>query len=145
MMFAVSSGSRALAVFGFGVHWEPPGVSPDPGGDFGGHAALLHMDPEVPPMAARVQDLGVQILEWPLPTLFPQLAREIRLCVSIAILWHILSARSAENPSYHSCWLNESDNKQITRIAASCHRRVFEARVLSSWAMVQQGGWYKSF
>jgi hypothetical protein len=48
--------------------------------------------------------------------------------------------RNGENPSYHSCWLDESDNKRIMRIAASCHRRVFETRVLSSWALVQQGG-----
>ena len=53
--------------------------------------------------------------------------------------------RSGENPSYHSCWLDESDNKRIMRIASSCHRRVFETRVLSSWALVQQGGWYKRF
>jgi hypothetical protein len=134
-----------LLFFGFGVHWEPPGVSPDPVGDFAGHAALLHMDPKVPPVAPRVQELGGQILEQPLPTLSPQLVLGIQHCVYIATRWDNLSARSAENPSYHSCWLNESDNKRITRIAASCHRRVFEARVLSSWALVQQGGWCKSF
>jgi hypothetical protein len=57
----------------------------------------------------------------------------------------LLCPRCGENPSYHSCWLNESDNKRIMRIAGSCNRRVFEVRVLSSWALVQQGGWYKSF
>jgi hypothetical protein len=57
----------------------------------------------------------------------------------------VFSPRHGENPSYHSCWLDESDNKRIMRIAASCHRRVFETRVLSSWALVQQGGWYKCF
>ncbi len=58
---------------------------------------------------------------------------------------HILLPRRGENPSFHSCWLNESDNKRIMRIAASCHRRVFEMRVLSSWALVQQEGWHKAF
>ena len=52
------------------------------------------------------------------------------------------SHRSGENPSYHSCWLNESDNRKIARIAASCHRRVFEARVLSSWQLLQSGSFY---
>ena len=59
--------------------------------------------------------------------------------------YSVLYPRSGENPSYHSCWLDESDNKRIMRIASSCHRRVFEMWVLSSWALVQQGGWYKRF
>jgi len=57
----------------------------------------------------------------------------------------IRSTRSRENPSYHSCWLNESDNKTMARIAASCHRRVFEIRVINSWVVSQSGGWFKKF
>ena len=72
------------------------------------------------------------------------------LCTCGAAILHMAHAsfatpRTGENPSFHSCWVNESDNKKITRMAASCHRRVFETRVLSSWALVQQGGWFKTF
>ena len=53
--------------------------------------------------------------------------------------------RGGENPSYHSCWLNESDNRKMAKIAESSHRRVFEERVLSSWALLQDGGGFKVF
>lgn len=53
--------------------------------------------------------------------------------------------RGGENPSYHSCWLNESDNRKIARIAESSHRRVFEERVLASWALLQSEGSFKLF
>lgn len=53
-----------------------------------------------------------------------------------------LCSRNGENPSFHSCWLNESDNRTICRIAASCHRRVFEERVLKSWELLQAGSFH---
>ena len=82
-----------------------------------------------------------EVLLWPLRLLFPRLA--CLLCGFLALCGATLSSpRTRENPAYHSCWLNESDNRIICRIAASCHRRVFEQRVLKSWELLQAGAFY---
>jgi len=48
--------------------------------------------------------------------------------------------RTDENPAAYACWLNESDNKRICKMAAAAHRRVFEERVLAGWSYSQTAG-----
>lgn len=48
-------------------------------------------------------------------------------------------SQASGNPSYYSCFEDESYNRDIGRIIASCHRELFAARVLSkTWLLERQ-------